>query len=74
MLEKEIGYRNKEEEKASEAHEGNSSDSNEEDETASENSQPYEFQNSGSESDGGKEVENNDSKNSTIAQTNVHDP
>ena len=50
------------------------SDSNDEDETASENSQADEFQNSGSDSDGEDEVENNDSENSTIAQANVHDP
>ena len=73
LLEKEIGSRGKEEEQANEENEGNSSDGNDEDETASENSQANEFQNSGSESDGEDEVENNDSENSTIAQANVHD-
>ena len=65
LLEKEMGSRDKEGEQANEENEGNSSDSNDEDETASENSQADEFQNSGSESDGEEEVENNEFNHSS---------
>ena len=74
MLEKERGYRDKEEELDNEANEGNSSDSNEGEETNSENSLPEESHNSGPESDGEEETEDSDSENSTIAQAKVHDP
>ena len=60
MLEKERGYRDKEEESDKEANEGNSSDSNEEEEPNSENSQPEESHNSGPESDGEEEAEDSD--------------
>ena len=71
MLEKERGYQDREEESGNEAIDENLSDSNEEEETSSENSQPEESHNSGLESDWEEEAENS---NSTIAQAKVHDP
>ena len=47
LLQKEIEYQDKEEELGNKAHEGNLANSNEEEEAASENSQPKESQNSG---------------------------
>ena len=74
MLEKEIAYQDKEEELGNETNEGNSSDSKEEEESASENSRPEQSQISGPESDGEEEVEKSNFENSTTALAKVHDP